>query len=98
MLVALVMVVVVAFFLACKEFGGRFDHSFPACAFFFLSGDHLANANSIFLGQYQSTAAQRAETTVAVQWLMATFSSLLQGPWGKVIYCPACTFFSFYIS
>ena len=28
-----VMVVVVAFFLACKDFGRMFDHSFPVCAF-----------------------------------------------------------------
>ena len=23
------------FFLACEDFGGMFDHSLPACAFFF---------------------------------------------------------------
>ena len=27
-------VVVVAFFLACEDFGRMFDHSFPACAVF----------------------------------------------------------------
>ena len=32
-----VVVVVVAFFLACEDFGRMSDNSFPACAFFFLS-------------------------------------------------------------
>ena len=27
------------FFLACKDFGRMFSHSFSACVFFFLSGD-----------------------------------------------------------
>ena len=27
------------FFLACEDFLRMFDHSFPACAFFFLNGD-----------------------------------------------------------
>ena len=30
-----VVVVVVAFFLACKDFWRMFNNSFPACAFFF---------------------------------------------------------------
>ena len=39
-----------SFFLACEDLGGRFDDSFPACAFFFffLSGDQLSHTNSIF--------------------------------------------------
>ena len=31
----MVVVVVVAFFLACVDFGRMFDHSFPANSFFF---------------------------------------------------------------
>ena len=37
----------------------------PALFFFFPSEDQLANTSSIFLGQDQSTVAQRAEKTVA---------------------------------
>ena len=41
-----------AFFLACKDFGGRFDDSFPACTlnffFFFGSGDQLTHTSSTF--------------------------------------------------
>ena len=51
------MLVVVAFSSLARILGEMFDHSFPACAFFFLSGDWLAHINS--------TVAQRAETTVA---------------------------------
>ena len=41
------------FFLACKYFGGRFDNSLPAWAFFFFkiffwSGDQLAHTSSTF--------------------------------------------------
>ena len=43
------------FLLACEDFGGRFDDSFPACAFIFLSGDQLAHTNSCLL--YTSDAA-----------------------------------------
>ena len=52
-----VVVVVVAFFLACEESGRIFDNSFPAW--------RLARAHEFHsLGQDQSTVAQRAETTV----------------------------------
>ena len=36
------------FILACMDLGRMFDHSFPACAFFFLSGDQLTHTNSTF--------------------------------------------------
>ena len=37
------------FFLTCEDFGGRFNDSFPACAFFFfLSGYQLTYTNSTF--------------------------------------------------
>ena len=41
------------FFLACEDFGGRFDDSFIACALFIYlfilrSGDQLAHNNSTF--------------------------------------------------
>ena len=37
------------FFLACENFGGRFEDSFPVSAFLsFLSGDQLADTNSTF--------------------------------------------------
>ena len=49
------------FLLACKDYEGRLDQSFPAC--FFESEDQLARTN-FTLGQDQSTGAQRAETTV----------------------------------
>ena len=53
------------FFLACKDFGTMFDHSFPACAFFlFLLICRLARTPSFHsLGQDQSTVAQKAEMT-----------------------------------
>ena len=55
-----------SFFLACEDLGGRFDDSFPACAFFFFFKWRSALAHQFhFLGQDQSTVAQRAETTVA---------------------------------
>ena len=34
------------FFLSCQDFGRMFDSLFPACAFFFVSGDQLAQTNS----------------------------------------------------
>ena len=36
------------FFLACKNFGRMFDHSFPTYAFFFKSEDKLVHTNSAF--------------------------------------------------
>ena len=36
-------------FTACKYFGRMFDHSFPACAFFFESGDYLMHTTSILM-------------------------------------------------
>ena len=48
--VVVVVVVVVDFFLACEDLGRKFDHSFPASAFFsflfLLSGNYLAHTNS----------------------------------------------------
>ena len=34
------------FFLACEDFWEMFDHSFPACAFFFSSEDYFAHTHS----------------------------------------------------
>ena len=34
------------FFLTSEGFGGRFNDSFPTCAFCFLSGDQLAHTNA----------------------------------------------------
>ena len=48
-----------AFFLACEDFGGRFDDSFPARV------EISSSTQFHFLCQDQSTVAQRAETTVA---------------------------------
>ena len=53
-------VMVVAFSSLARIFGRMFDHSFPACVFFFF---FLKWRHS--LGQDQSTVAERAETTVA---------------------------------
>ena len=40
------MMVVVAFSSLARIVWRMFNHSFPACAFFFLSGDYLAHTNS----------------------------------------------------
>ena len=49
-----------------EDFGRIYDHSFPACAFFFFSKWKLAPRTLIHsLGQDQSTVAHLAETTVA---------------------------------
>ena len=46
--------------------GGRFDDSFPACAFFFFFNWRSTRAHQFhFLGQEQSTVAQRVVMTVA---------------------------------
>ena len=39
LVMVMVVVVVVAFFLAWEDLWRMFDHSFPACAFFFQSGN-----------------------------------------------------------
>ena len=60
------LMVEVAFFLACEELGRMFDHSFPACACFFIFKVEINSGTLIPLFcQNQSTVAQRAETTVA---------------------------------
>ena len=48
-----------------EDFGGSFDDSFPACAFFFLKWKSVRTPQFHFLGEDQSTVAQRAEMTVA---------------------------------
>ena len=55
------------FFLARADFGRMFDKSFPACAFLFLFFKWRLGRVHLFhsLGQGQSTAAQRIETTAA---------------------------------
>ena len=61
------VLVLVAFFLICKDLGRLFNHSFPYCPFFFFfflkwrfAHAHLFHS----LGQNQSTSvAQQAETT-----------------------------------
>ena len=53
------------FFLACEDLGRMFDHSAPACAFFFFLVDISSRTLIPLLCQDQSTVAQRAETTVA---------------------------------
>ena len=62
-------VVVVAFFLLCEDFGRMFNHSFPACGFFFffLSGDYIAH-------NYYTIHAR-----ISSQWL-----SELRRPWPSV--------------
>ena len=58
--------VVVAVSQACKEFGEKFDNSFPASTFFVVLKWKSACAYQFhFSGQNQSTVAQRAETIVA---------------------------------
>ena len=48
-----------------EDFDGSFDDSFPACAFFFfLKWKSVRTPQFHFLGEDQSTVAQRAETTV----------------------------------
>ena len=55
--------VVVAFFLACEDFGRMFDHSFPACAFFFKV--EISSRTLIPLFRQGSVpVAKRAEKTV----------------------------------
>ena len=49
------------FFSRMQGFGGRFDESFRAIFFFFLTS---ALTSSTLLGQDQSTVATRAEMTV----------------------------------
>ena len=55
--------------LACKNFGRMFDHSFPACTFFFwvgVGGWSLACTHKVHsLCQDQSTMAQQADATEA---------------------------------
>ena len=58
------------FFHACQDLGRMFDHSFPTCSSLSLSLSLLKCrlARALYfrcLCQYQSTVAQRAETTVA---------------------------------
>ena len=43
------------FFLACEEFWRTFDHSFPACAFFFFKVKISSRTLIPLLGQDQST-------------------------------------------
>ena len=54
------------FFLACEDFGDKFDDLFPACTFFNLKWRSVGAQQCHFLDQDQSTVARRAETTVAV--------------------------------
>ena len=63
------IVVVASSSLARTGGGGGFGDLLPACAFSFLSGVQFAHTNSTFLGQGQSTMAQRAETNVAERFL-----------------------------
>ena len=37
------------FFLACEDFGRMFDHSFPACAFFFFFAVEISKRTLILL-------------------------------------------------
>ena len=54
------------FLPAGEDLGKMFDHSFPACAFFFFFKWRLGRAHKFHsLCQDQSTVAQRVETTVA---------------------------------
>ena len=53
------------FFLACNDFGGRFDDSFPDCAFCFFKWRSACTHPFHILGKDQPTVAQRAEMTVA---------------------------------
>ena len=60
------MMVVVAFFHACKDSGRMFNHLFPPALFFFFLKRKLACAHQFHLLCHdQSTVAQRAEMTVA---------------------------------
>ena len=55
-----------SFFLACEDFGGRFDDSFPVRAFFFFFFMEICSHTHTpvpLLGQDQSTVAQWAEMT-----------------------------------
>ena len=61
-------VCVCGLFLACEDFGERFDNSFPACNFF---RNQFMHTNSTFVGQEQSTVAQQAEMTVVYCFLMS---------------------------
>ena len=53
------------FFLDCKDFGRMFDHSFPACTFFFFILRLACTHYFHFLGQDWSTVVECAEMTVA---------------------------------
>ena len=53
-------------FLACEQLGRIFDHSFPACAFFFFFEVKISSRTLIpVLCQDQSTVGRPAEKTVA---------------------------------
>ena len=57
------------FSLACKDFGGRFNHSFSACVFnvvvvLVVKCRSACAQQSHSLGQNKSTVAQQAEMTV----------------------------------
>ena len=72
------------FFLACQDFGTTFDHSFPACIFFFFLKRRLACTHQFLsLRQDQSTVVKRAETTVAecslTSCVWACFQHWIQG-------------------
>ena len=54
------------FFLAGKDFRGRFNDSFPACTFFFKVEISLHTPVPLFLGQDQSSLVRRGETTGGV--------------------------------
>ena len=58
------------FFLACKDFGRMFDHSFPACAFFFY--------NFFYVEICSRTLIPLFCARISPQWL----SHFLQNDWG----------------
>ena len=60
-------------FLALEDFGGKFDHSFAACAILFLKKTSARAHKLYFLGQNQSTVAQRAESTVDERLRVSSF-------------------------